>query len=574
MNTNIERSNNYKKFFTIGIINLFTFLIVNLIFNIKYEQVDDFIMYSLYSGLDGTYNFHAIYMHPIICIIIGAFYRLLPMINWHTIFLLSMQFICFTLIGYTILKKHYTGTSIILYTLFASIFYTTLLLLIQYTSVAALLIITAFFLLIDILEASKEGKNSKLKIYGIFTLFTLGIMTRIQSLLIVAPFYAIYLLIYLVRYKKKIIDKQKIAKLIKYYLITLLITLIVYISNFFIYNTNPIYKEYNEWNKLRTTIQDIIHIDYEKDKDIYDEVGWTKNDVYLFNTFGFGDENIFSKENLQKIVDTKAEKGNYYSLNTNLFSVLYNIYSMLINNCIFIMIIFLVVYILNLLRRNKMKENTLIFVTVILINAIFTVLGRNMLRVVIPEYILGTVLLIYNLNLKKEEKINDGTLNCLIIALIIVVTTIISGQMYGYNYKLENYESYRQIINYTNSNKENVYLYTIPSLQNRYLSYSAYKMPPKEAFSNLRQIGGWDMFTQNYYDFKERNKLEGNLLDLLKENVYLIDGEVIWSGVRYNNYKGNIALAIKEHYNIDVEFEEVESFNNLKIYKVVQVSEQ
>lgn len=61
---------------------------------------------------------------------------------------------------------------------------------------------------------------------------------------------------------------------------------------------------------------------------------------------------------------------------------------------------------------------------------------------------------------------------------------------------------------------------------------------------------------------------------MLKENVYLVDGDVIWSGTRYDNYKGNIALAIKEHYNIDIKFEEVESFDNLKVYKVVQASEQ
>lgn len=59
---------------------------------------------------------------------------------------------------------------------------------------------------------------------------------------------------------------------------------------------------------------------------------------------------------------------------------------------------------------------------------------------------------------------------------------------------------------------------------------------------------------------------------MLKENVYLIDGDVIWSGTRYNKYKDNIALAIKENYNIDVEFEEVENFDNLKIYKVVYAS--
>lgn len=78
------------------------------------------------------------------------------------------------------------------------------------------------------------------------------------------------------------------------------------------------------------------------------------------------------------------------------------------------------------------------------------------------------------------------------------------------------------------------------------------------------------MFTKNYFDFKYRNSLNGNYLDLLNENVYLIDGDVIWSGVRYDNYKNNIALAIKEHYNIEVDFEIVKEFNNLKIYKAIQ----
>ena len=82
-------------------------------------------------------------------------------------------------------------------------------------------------------------------------------------------------------------------------------------------------------------------------------------------------------------------------------------------------------------------------------------------------------------------------------------------------------------------------------------------MPPKSAFSNLRVIGGWDMYTQNYYDFKERYELDGTLLDLLKENVYLIDGDVYWSGRRYSNYKENIMIAIKENYNIEVKCTEI-----------------
>ena len=198
---------NHRELFVVLIINIFIFLISNIIFNLKYEQVDDFIMYTLYSGIDGTYNFHAIYMHPFICIVIEIFYRILPMINWHTIFLLIMQFLCFTLIGNTILKKHYSELSIFLYAIFAGVFYTILLVSIQYTSVATLLILTSFFLLIDISETNKEEKNNRLKLFTIFILYAIGIMTRIQSLIIIAPFFMVYLLIYLVRYINKVITK-------------------------------------------------------------------------------------------------------------------------------------------------------------------------------------------------------------------------------------------------------------------------------------------------------------------------------------------------------------------------------
>ena len=59
------------------IINILVFIITNCLFDIKYEQVDDFIIYNLYSGLDGTYNVHGVYIHPVICFLLGIFYNLI-----------------------------------------------------------------------------------------------------------------------------------------------------------------------------------------------------------------------------------------------------------------------------------------------------------------------------------------------------------------------------------------------------------------------------------------------------------------------------------------------------------------
>ncbi len=559
-----------NKLLIVIIINLSLFGMANILFDIKYEQVDDFIIYNLYSGLDGTYNVHGVYIHPVICFAIGVFFRILPMINWHSIFLLSMQFLCFTLIGYTLLKKHDNGVAIVLYTLFASIFYTALLILIQYTSVAALLIATSLLLLLDGLEKKEPIKLGK-KIL-LFVLFSLGIMIRMQSLLIILPFMAIYFVIYIIEYREKTKEKSQIVKMLQYYTGYLVITLVVTISNQLIYQTDTTYKEFMEYHEIRATLHDIIYVDYEENKEIFDEIGWSQNDHFMFYTFNFGDEEIFSKENLEKILNYKIQKDGKYPFERDITKITGNFMTQVISDNTYITTIFMSVFILGLLKESKMKQNILVFGTTLMIHLVFVIINRAMLRVVIPEYIMGTALLFYHLELTKQE-IKDNVKNSAIMVSIIAMICLLVGRNYNSGYQLGDYKSTQDIINYTKEHKENAYLYTVPSLQYRYLAYSVYQMPPKAAFSNLRVMGGWDMFTGNYYDFKERYQLDGNLLDLLKDNVYLIDGDVHWSGRRYDNYKANVVYAIKEHYNIDVTCEKQEEFDNLAIYKVRPIQE-
>ena len=551
-----------KNLWTIILINVVIFGFVNLLFDIKYEQVDDFIIYNLYSGLDGTYNIQGVYFHPIICILIGFMYRIIPIINWHSVFLLGMQFICFTIIGFLITEKNKSKTTIILYTIFASVFYTSLLLLIQYTSVSALLILTAFFMTIYGLE-----NNKKRKLYWILSvvLYTVGIMARMESLLIILPFFLVYGAYYFVKACKKKIEQEKIIKGIKICLILIIITGTVYVSNYISYNSNPIYKEYMEYNKLRVLLHDLSYTSYDENKELFEEIGWSENDHYLFYTFNFGDENVYSKENLQKIVDYKKSNNEYYNLNLNISEVFNNLKEEMINSYTYISILFITIFlIIMLVQKENRKISFAVFITTIMVHLLFIVLNRSMLRVVIPEYILGTTLLMYYLKSNNDKIKNESII---IIALIFAIINFM-GSNYNFGYELDGYNNYKQLIKRTNQQKENVYLYTVPSLQYRYLAYSVYEMPPQGAFSNLRVMGGWDMFTENYYDFKERYNLSGTFLDVLKENVYVIDGDVNWSGNYYTNYIDNIVLFIKENYNIDVTYEKVEEFDNLYIYKM------
>lgn len=548
------------------LINLIIFVFGNWFFNLKYEQVDDFIIYNLYSGLDGTYNLHGIYIHPVICFIISLFFRVIPTINWHTIFLLSMQFICFTIIGTILMEKHKNQIALVLYTILASVCYLALLLLIQYTSVSALLILTAFFMLMDELERERNKKSYKIA-YTI--LFTIGIMTRMQSLLIIAPFFGIYAIYCLIRWKQKKLTSQKMIKLIKEYSMLGMMIVLVYLSNYLIYQKNDLYKEYMEYNDIRAVLHDMSYTDYEEYQETFEEIGWSKNDHYLFYTFNFGDEEVYSKENLQKILDDKISKNEYYNLNLNGKMVGEQLAEEMTNTNTYICIVFLVMFFLAISTNpENMGWNLIVLMVTLGIHILFIILNRSMLRVVIPEYILGTAILIYftKWKPKQEKEKSENYLAILILAILVIV--VFSGKKYEFNYKLEDYRAYQKVIEYTNSHKENVYLYTVPSLQFRYLAYSVYQMPPKGSFSNLRVMGGWDMFTGNYYDFKRRYNLDGNFLDLLKDNVYLIDGKVNWSGNYYQNYMEHIVLFIKEHNQKEVTYEKIEEFENIAIYKI------
>lgn len=562
--------NNYKTLIIVAVINFIIFSVTNMIFDIKYEQVDDFIIYNLYSGLDGTYNIHGIYIHPLICFIIGLFFRILPMVNWHTIFLLLMQFICFTIIGTLIIRKSNNILAYVVYTLFAGVCYTSLLQLIQYTSVAALLILTAFFVFMDYIERNKKAKK-----YTIcyIILYTIGIMVRMQSLLIIAPFFAIYFIYNIVLLIKNKISKEKIFRIIKHYLVFGVITIIVYVSNYIIYNSNVTYKDYMEYNDTRAILHDISYTEYNLNKEIFDEIGWSENDHYLFYTFNFGDENVYSKENLQKILDYKESKNDIYNFDFTLKSLEEDLTQQMRDTNPYISLVFLGTFLVAIYTNREKRWYILaIFVVTIGINLLFILLGRAMHRVVIPEFILGIAMFIYLIKYNESHREKRYLISAMIV-FIIAITVVFSGGEYEFNYELEDYSNYRDVIEYTNSHKENVYLYTVPSLQYRYLVYSVYEMPPEGAFSNLRVMGGWDMYTQNYYDFKERYNLKGTFLDLLKDNVYLIDGDVNWSGNYYHDYIKNIVLFIKEHYNKNVTYKKIKTFDNIYIYKLQEVAE-
>ena len=569
----------HGKFFgliLIIIINISFFILCNILFEPKYEQVDDFIIMNLISKSDGNYSIYGIQMHPLICGIIILLYKTAIDINWYTVFLLIMQFISFTIIG-TVFTKKNKNISIPLYITFIFIMYSKMLSYIQYTTVSMLCIASGFILLMYSIEDINNIKKSSFVIAML--IIALGVMIRFSTIIIAIPFMLIYFMC-------KII-KDKNLRILKIALMLILSLLVINLTFNIIYNINPVYDEFLKFHDARTYLHDYNWMNYELNQEIFDSVNWTKNDRDIFYGYCFGDENIFNAESLERLRENALSKNN----NVNIIKRTFNTFESFTDSVksdtykfVFLVSALLVISNNLLIINSKSHKNitdkdasnkivfvNLIFISMIVMHCLFIFLNRPMFRVVISIYIIGIPILIYSL-IDKFKINKKQVIKCILIVCILIISMLELKQNINFSkrYNKDYYSVYKDIVNYTSSHKENAYLYTLV-MHDRFLGYSVYEKIPDDSYINLRPLGDWDTYTENYYNFKERYNIENLFESLYKnDNVYLISGDVIW-GENYKEYINIIVKYIKEHYKIDVKYDIVKEFdNNIKIYKLEQ----
>lgn len=558
------------------IINTVFFVICNLLFEFKYEQVDDFIIMNLITKSDGMYSIYGIQMHPIICGLIVLLYKTTININWYTIFMLVMQFISITIIGTVFIKKD-KKMGILLHIAFIFIIYSKMLVYIQYTTVAMLCITSGIILLMWSIRDIEKAQNLGLIIA--ILMIVVGCLIRFSTIIIAIPFLVLY-------FTCKIIKEKKI-KVIKIALLLIICIVAVNVSFNIIYNTNPTYREFLKFHDARTYLHDYNWMNYKGNEKAFNSVNWSKNDRDIFYAYCFGDETVYDTENLEKIKENSLQNknNNIITKSTNSFKdfsqavkeentykYAFFIVSVLVISCN--------LCIINKKIKEKCENNydnikiifsNLIFILIVSMHCLFIFLNRPMFRVVISIYIVGSAILmyqlldIYRLNIKTYIKYIS-----IICILSISIWGINKNIFYAQKFKKDNFSVYKDIIEYTSTHKENAYLYTLV-MHDRFLAYSVYEKVADNSYGNLRPLGDWDSYTENYYNFKEKYNIENLLESLYKnDNVYLISGNVIW-GENYKDYINIIKKYIKEHYNVNVKSNVIKEFsNNIKIYKLYE----
>ena len=550
---NVINSRYFNSIFII-ILNIIFFTICNLLFNLHYETLDDFMIMKIISKLDGSYNVFSIHVHPFLSFIIMLLFKTGININWYTICLLTIQFTAFTVIEIILINKN-KKIGFLSYIFITSTIYSDTLLIINYTSIASISILAG---VISIMYYN-DTNSKKYNIIGI-GLIIIGTMLRWKSVIIVIPFFAVYSIYYSI--------KEKNNKLIKKFIFTLGIIFVIVVSHLITYKINTVYNNYTKFDNVRTYLFDFNILEYEKSKETFENSGWTENDWKVFYTYSFADENFYNVENLNTL------KSNIENNAGTIINKILDTFNSLLLNINQYRIHFIGILILILISCILGSKKSIIFyivLTHILINYILCY-TKPIYRVIISLYSTTFVMILYLLS----NKLNKHSKHNLINKIILIYTFLLYSMLniidtYQNNfYNIENYKVVREIVDYTSSNKHNAYVY--PNvLGNVSLAYSVYEKIPDDTFVNLRHMGDWDIYNQEYYEFKEIYQIDNIMEDLFKkDNIYIITGDVYGAdNNKYINHIKNIQEYISEHYDENVEYKVVKEFtDSIKVYKL------
>lgn len=271
-----------------SMVGLFILMKNNLI---RYATDDDFVMTLAVSGAYGEYSPYMLYSNAFLGVLVSWLFKLLPIVNWITVFQVLGFITFFLVIGYFLISKaSFQGLILAIGFEIVSIPYVWNL---NYSKTAAIVTLTGTILFIDSL--SKRGKT---EVIVSVILITYGIMIRREPALLILPFSALGIL----GVEGCFRDIAKRKRLI----IASIVAVLAFVGFAITNNCIDDLSMYNEIDALSTQLRDYGMPDYEGNVEKYQSIGVSLNDYNMQNSLHYGDTSVLSPSILKKINDIKG----------------------------------------------------------------------------------------------------------------------------------------------------------------------------------------------------------------------------------------------------------------------------
>ncbi len=275
------------------------FTLTLLFFTPIYDENDDVSILRMASGYySGSPSPLLVYINPLYGLLLVKLYRFFPDIAWYGILFLAILFIglYFTLrfifsITQGLLLRFTEIVYIMPFYFYATVF-------VQYTTVASVAAYTGFII---VCQGVLNPKNLSVRLIlvGTFLIFLAGLIR--DNVLFYVTLLSIPLLIFSFFDSRSVVNKRILAGSL---IIIFILFLLSKLYSGIVYSKSEDWRSHMTWiSNLQAYHYGYYITEYTKNKDLYDDIGWSKNDYLMFLHWFYTDESRFSPKKVRTITE-------------------------------------------------------------------------------------------------------------------------------------------------------------------------------------------------------------------------------------------------------------------------------
>jgi len=326
-------------------------------------------------------------------------------------------------------------------------------------------------------------------------------------------------------------------------------------------DSSPEAVSYRTFNKVRAQIIDSPRLSYEQHQDTYEQIGWTSLDADMFYRWSFQDSNTYSLENLQvlsRLAQQHRWTTDYESLERLVGKNLDS------QRLVLLMLLFYITAIFLCFAQKRIRWPVILTaIGIFLLHAFFLVYGRNPLRVVAPQYLMGLVILLAQLNPKTlfQRPAAGALKKAITIGLFSLCIAYFSfGAWESCQAK-----SSGGAVSARKETLSDFHAYVLEHPDTLFIGDSPYgnylqrlrERPYPLAYNHL--FGGWTIYSNHYVDGLQRFGVHNPVEDMLTRD------DIVYICINTNPHL--LRRQLRSKYAPDVDMKLVERFGNIRIYR-------
>ena len=525
----------------------------------SFETNDDIVFAELGSGLRGVKDAHLVFQNYGLGMIYRLLYGVTGRLPWYTIVQYMILFAAFTVVTYVLISRLGEISGLCLFVILACGFGYEGYIHLQFTKTAGIAAAAAVFLLLYLLE---QEKYSWWGIAGGILLAVIAYMYREDQFWASCGLMAgagLLFLFDLRKYRNKKLRRLGICVLTFGVLLLSVFGVDRWDSSKY---RSAEWKEYQEFNQLRSELLDYGFPDYDSNQEIYEELGISREAYELYKSWNFNDTEKFDTEVMKKLVDLKQKR----SLTIRTVTAFIRRFpSDLLRMPMFY---FFAVFALFWILCGKKDVCSVISVLAecLLLVAVYFYLyyqGRYMVnRVDVGLWFSACLVMLWIFSSGEVRYMNTK------VSVLLCMICVVLGQFMMYkDWRLatssipEARVSQRAVLETIGTDKEHVYL-AKSGMLSEIVCYGPFDRMPENLLDNVYWFGGWECRTPGYTRAMEVHGIINPYRDVVNnENIYLVDDNIDLT-IKY----------IRQYYAENAEAVFVKTIGNVDVYQITDDS--